>query len=146
MGLVSGCRAVLHRLGTVDQKVAWLSKAKLTKRELLKYALSDDVVLRQKSWEVLNQHPSLIMDIAGRDENGSRCFSSDVERLFRRPDALPLTIAKVFAGLMFDPFKKEDIDRAVRILKFHQVREQGEIMSELGLLNRELFGAIRRFL
>jgi len=141
MGIISGCRAVLHRLGTADQKVAWLSKGKLTKREVLKYALSDDVVLRQKSWEVLNQHPSLIIKLVGHDG-----FSGDVERLFRRPDAMPATIAKVFSGLIFEPFKKEDLGRAVRVLKFHPFTEQGEIMSELGLLNRELFGAIRRFL
>lgn len=146
MGIISGCRAVLHTLGTVNQKVAWLSKGKLSKREVLKYALSDDVVLRQKSWGVLNQHPSLIIDLLGRNEAGHPCFSSEVERLFRRPDALPPTFAKVFNGLMFDPFQKEDIDRAVRILKFHPMREQGDILSELGALNRGLFGAIHRFL
>jgi len=146
MGIISGCRAVLHRLGTADQKVAWLSKGKLSKREVLKCALSENPVLRQKSWEVLNQNPSLIIKLVACDESGNRCFSGDVERLFRRPDALPATIAKVFAGLMFDPFKKEDIDRAVRVLKFHPVTVQGEIMSELGLLKHELFGALRRFL
>jgi len=137
MGIIS----VIHRLGTVSQKVNWLKHGKLTNKEVLKYALSENRELRRMTWEALNRDPSLIIKMAGREG-----FSSDVERLFRRPDALPPTIAKVFAGLMFDPFQKEDVDRAVRILKFHPVTEQGEIMSELGLLNRGLFGALRRFL
>ncbi|MDD5382995.1 MAG: hypothetical protein PHH60_05005 [Candidatus Margulisbacteria bacterium] len=146
MGIIEGCKTVLHYFGTDKMKVAWLKQGKLAKREVLTCALSKNLELRKMSWEVLNQHPSLIVDLVGRDDLGRRCFSSDIERLFRRPDAKPATIAKVLAGLILEPFKKGDLDRAVRILKFHQVRGQGDILSELGMLNQALFEAIRRAL
>jgi hypothetical protein len=82
----------------------------------------------------------------GRDEAGCLGLNSDIERLFRRPDAKPATIAKVFNGLILEPFKKDYLDRAVRIIKFHNVRTQGDILSELGTLNRVLFAGIRRVL
>lgn len=127
-------------------KAAWLRQGKLLKREVLNCALSNNRELRKMSWEVLNQDPSLIVKLVGRDDLGRPCFSSEVERLFRRPDAKPATIAKVFTGLILEPFKKDDLDRAVRILKFHQVRVQGDILFELGVLNRALFKEIRRVL
>jgi hypothetical protein len=136
MGITRVYHRVMGALGSESSQRKLLQSGQLPNRTILRQAFTYGNNLRMVAWEAINARPEIIYGGAQRDEFGVKRLLPDAELVLRQRETEPKTVARVLHYLYSGEAK--ELTYVIDLLREHSAKKQGDILSQLALLNDEL--------
>ena len=136
MGITRVYHRVMGALGSESSQCKLLKSGQLPNRAILRLAFAISHDLKVHAWAAINARPEIIYGGAQRDEFGVNRLLPAAETVLKQSETEPRTVAKVLHYLYSG--EARELTYVIDLLSEHSGKKQGDILSQLALINDEL--------